>query len=64
MENLDFVIFTAILIVLFVAFAIGAIGTLSEFDRMGKETYDPKDDKGGIVALKNFIGKILLGSSK
>ena len=61
MENLDLIIFTVILVVLFILFAIG---TVSEFSRMANEPYDKEKDKGGIMTLKNFIGKILIGSEK
>ncbi len=61
MENLDLIIFSIILVVLFILFGIG---TIAEFNRMSSEPYDKEKDKGGIVALKNFIGKILVGSDK
>jgi hypothetical protein len=61
MENLDLIIFTIVLVVLFV---LVGIGTIAEFNRMGKEPYDENKDKGGIMTLKNFIGKILIGSDK
>jgi hypothetical protein len=61
MENLDLIIFTIVLILLFSAVAIG---TIAEFNRMGKELYDEKKDQGGIVSLKNFIGRIMMGSKK
>jgi hypothetical protein len=56
MENLDLIIFSVILVILFILFIIG---TLIEFNRMGNEPYDAKKDKGGVVSLKNFIGKFL-----
>jgi hypothetical protein len=61
MENLDLIICTIILVVLFVIFGIA---TLSEFGRMSNEPYDKDKDKGGVVTLKNFIGKIFIGSEK
>ena len=60
MENLDIIIFSVILVVLFIIFGIG---TIAEFGRMSNEPYDAAKDKGGVETLKNFIGKILLGSS-
>jgi hypothetical protein len=61
MENLDLIIFSVILILLFILFAIG---TLAEFSRMSKEKFDANKDKGGVVSLQKFIGKILMGSKK
>jgi hypothetical protein len=61
MENLDLLIFSAILVVLFILFGIG---TLVEFSRMNREKFDADKDKGGVVSLQNFIGKILMGSKK
>ncbi len=56
MENLDLIIFSVILIILFVLFIIG---TLIEFNRMSNEPYDAEKDKGGVLSLKNFIAKFL-----
>jgi hypothetical protein len=56
MENLDMIIFSIILVVLFV---LVGIGTLAEFNRMSNEPYDAEKDKGGILSLKKFIGKFL-----
>jgi hypothetical protein len=61
MENLDLIIFSIVLVVLFVLLGIG---TIAEFSRMGREPYDENKDKGGIMTLKNFIGKILIGTDK
>jgi hypothetical protein len=61
MENLDLIIFSIILVVLFILFGIG---TIAEFNRMSNEPFDAEKDKGGIVSLKNFTGKILVGSNK
>jgi amino acid transporter len=61
MENLDLIIFSAILILLFILFAIG---TLAEFSRMSKEKFDENKDKGGVISLQKFIGKILMGPQK
>ncbi len=56
MENLDLIIFSVVLVVLFILLAIG---TLAEFGRMGNEPYDAEKDKGGILSLKKFFGKFL-----
>lgn len=61
MENLDLIIFSAILVVLFILFGIG---TIAEFNRMSTEKFDKDKNKGGVMNLKNFIGKILIGSEK
>jgi hypothetical protein len=61
MENLDLVIFSAILVVLFILFGIG---TLAEFSKMNNEPFDKEKHKGGVMDLKNFIGKILIKSDK
>jgi hypothetical protein len=61
MENLDLIIFTIVLVLLFILFAIG---TIAEFGRMAGEPYDKDKDKGGVMKLKNFIGKILVGEDK
>jgi hypothetical protein len=61
MENLDLIIFSIILVVLFILFGIG---TLAQFSRMSKEEFDKDKNKGGVVTLKNFIGKIFIGSEK
>ncbi len=61
MENLDLIIFSAILVVLFILFGIG---TIAQFNRMSKEEFDEDKNKGGVVTLKNFIGKIFIGSEK
>jgi hypothetical protein len=60
MENLDLIIFTIILVVLFIIFGIA---TLAEFSRMSNDKFDKDKDKGGVMNLKNFIGKILMGDS-
>jgi hypothetical protein len=54
-ENLDFIIFTGVLVVLFIIFGIS---TIAEFNRMDTETFDSQKNKGGVENLKNFIGKI------
>jgi putative Ca2+/H+ antiporter (TMEM165/GDT1 family) len=56
MENLDLIIFSVILIVLFIIFGIA---TLIEFNRMSNEPFNAAKDKGGVETLKNFIGKFL-----
>ena len=56
MEKLDLIIFSVVLVVLFILLAIG---TLVEFGRMGNEPYDAEKDKGGILSLKKFFGKLL-----
>lgn len=56
MENLDLIIFSVILIVLFILLAIG---TLAVFNRMSNEPYDSKKNQGGVMSLKKFIGKFL-----
>lgn len=61
MENLDLIIFSIILVVLFIIFGIG---TLAEFSRMSNEPFEKDRNKGGVMNLKNFIGKILVGSEK
>jgi hypothetical protein len=54
-ENLDFIIFSGILVVLFILFGIS---TVAEFNRMSTENFDSKKNKGGVESLKNFVGKI------
>jgi preprotein translocase subunit SecY len=62
MKNLDLIIFTVVLVILFTFFLIA---TVAEFNKMANESYDKsKDDVGGVKALKNFIGKIMIGSDK
>ncbi len=61
MENLDLIIFSAILVVLFILFGIG---TIAQFSRMSKEEFDKDKNKGGVMTLKNFIGKIFVGPDK
>jgi hypothetical protein len=56
MENLDLIIFSGILVLLFILFGIG---TLAEFSRMSNETFDAEKNKGGVETLKKFIGKFL-----
>lgn len=56
MENLDLIIFSVILVLLFILFAIG---TIAEFSRMSNEPFDPKKNEGGVMTLKKFIGKFL-----
>lgn len=55
MENLDIIIFTVVLLILFTVFIIL---TLKEF---GKMVNDPTDAKeiGGVLTLKKFFDKIL-----
>jgi hypothetical protein len=61
MENLDLIIFSAILVGLFILFGIG---TIAQFIRMSKEEFDKDKNKGGVITLKNFIGKIFIGKEK
>lgn len=61
MENLDLIIFSIILVVLFILFGIG---TIAQFSRMSNEEFDKDKNKGGVVNLKNFIGKIFIGKEK
>lgn len=55
MGNVTIIILTVVLVVLFLFFLIGSA---AEFKRMGNEKYDP-NDKGGVVSLKEFLGKFL-----
>lgn len=55
MEDLDIIIFTSVLIVLFIFFAIG---TYMQFVRMEKSTFDSKTEKGGIDSFIRFLSKI------
>lgn len=55
MEDLDIIIFTSVLIVLFIFFAIG---TYIQFVRMEKSTFDSKTEKGGIDSFIRFLSKI------
>jgi hypothetical protein len=61
MQNLDLIIFTTILIILFIIFVIA---TLAEFSRMNSGKHDEENDKGGVIRLQNFLGKILMGNKK
>jgi preprotein translocase subunit SecY len=62
MKNLDLIIFTIVLVILFGFFFVA---TIAEFNKMANESYDKsKDNVGGVKALKNFIGGILIGSEK
>lgn len=56
MENLDLIIFSVILVVLFIIFLIG---TVAQFNRMSNESFDAAKNKGGVETLKNFLGKFL-----
>jgi hypothetical protein len=58
MENLDIIIFTAILIV---SFIILIIGTFMEFQKMNTTTYNPNEKSGGAKSFLNFIARIFTG---
>lgn len=56
MEDLDIIIFTSVLIVLFILFAIG---TYIQFVRMENDRFDSKTEKGGIDMFIKFLSRIL-----
>jgi hypothetical protein len=58
MENLDIIIFTAILIV---SFIILIIGTFMEFQKMNTTVYNPNEKSGGAKSFLNFIARIFTG---
>lgn len=55
MEDLDIIIFTAVLIVLFILFAIG---TYLQFIRMEKNTFNSNTETGGVDSFIRFLSKI------
>ena len=55
MEDLDIIIFTAVLILLFILFAIG---TYLQFIRMEKNTFDSNTETGGVDSFIRFLSKI------
>jgi hypothetical protein len=55
MENLDIIIFTVILVILFTFFIIL---TLKEFNKMVNDPTDAKEI-GAVLSLKRFFDKIL-----
>lgn len=55
MEDLDIIIFTGVLIVLFILFAIG---TYIQFVRMENNRFDSKTEKGGVDTFIKFLSKI------
>jgi hypothetical protein len=55
MEDLDIIIFTSILIVLFILFAIG---TYIQFVRMENSRFDSNKEKGGVDTFIRFLSKI------
>ena len=54
-ENVDIIIFTSILLLLFLLFGIG---TYREFVRMEKDKFDSNTEKGGAENFLKFITKI------
>jgi hypothetical protein len=55
MENLDIIIFTLIIIVLFTIFGIG---TFLEFKKMSNENTPEGGKRGGAASFLDFLGKI------
>ncbi len=57
MENLDLIIFSIILVILFILFAIG---TLAEFSKMSSTKFKPDEKKGGAAWLAKVLGEFLM----
>ena len=55
MENLDLLIFTSILIILFILFGIA---TYRQFTRMEKESFNSESEKGGAENFLKFLSKL------
>ena len=55
MENLDIIIFTLIIIVLF---AIFGSGTFLEFKKMSEENTQKGEKRGGAAIFLDFLGQI------
>ena len=55
MENLDLIIFTSVLVVLFILFGIA---TYQQFTRMEKGKFDSKTEQGGAENFLKFITKM------
>lgn len=55
MENLDLIIFTAVLVVLFILFGIA---TYQQFVRMEKQAFNSTSEKGGAESFLNFFSKM------
>ena len=55
MENLDLLIFTSVLVVLFILFGIA---TYRQFVRMDKQEFNSVSEKGGAENFLKFISKM------
>ena len=61
MENIQLIIFTSLLIILFTAFLIG---TLLEFNNMGKTKYTTDQKRGIADKFLSLLASIFSGESK
>lgn len=55
MENLDLIIFTSILVILFILFGIA---TYQQFVRMEKQDFNSTSEKGGAENFLKFLSKM------
>ena len=55
MENLDLIIFTSVLVVLFILFGVA---TYKQFIRMEKQEFNSSTEKGGAENFLKFFSKL------
>lgn len=55
MENIDLIIFTSVLVVLFILFGIA---TYMQFVRMEKQEFNSSTEKGGAENFLKFLSKL------